>query len=142
MNTIKLSFTKKVEASNFLSMLIYEGWSFDDEGKIRYLPLNDKNNFEWQSLSTSEWTKVLEIMKEKEKKGELIGITLIYKKAKRGGIFHIEDHKVIFSPTINRKVINQNSNLTDFNWYLKKLVSAFKKNQVEILEVETSQILI
>ena len=77
--------------------------------------------FEWQTSPKSNWPDIYDMILTKEDNGELLGITLIHKESKRGGIFHINNESIQFFPTINRKTISEKHKITDFSWYINKL---------------------
>ena len=56
-----------------IQKLLDFGWTFNDYGKVSYLPIGDEDNFNWH-IDDISVEKLMMILKEKEKRNEIIGI--------------------------------------------------------------------
>ncbi len=78
---------------DILHVLLDMGWSYDDHGHINYLPIGDHDSSDWQWAGLDEWAMVCTIIGEKEKYGETIGLSILWRdEAVSGGLF-------LFKPT-------------------------------------------
>ena len=104
-----------------IRILLAAGWGFKYEQFSSYLPLGDNDDFDWK-IEKIEDINLLEILAEKEKSGELIGVAMVWKNTGSGGtfLFH-SDGSISISLSINRKKIEEK--FTDVNWYIDKLIS-------------------
>lgn len=119
---IKLAHKKAnpISAVSILKVLIEHGWNLVNNGKVLYLPLGDDDDFDWQEDEINE-SVFLNIVYQKEKANEVIGVGMTWKDTSIGGTVLIcSALDISFSLTINRKrLIN---NITDVNWYLEKII--------------------
>lgn len=122
--SIDICFSKSISRMILLQQLIDFGWSYQDNGKVTYLPIGDEDDFDWQSeCITIE--RLLEILSEKDTRGELIGVALTWENSNIGGNFLLRKNGAItVSLNINRRVINtvSSNTFTYINWYMSKLV--------------------
>lgn len=104
-----------------IGILLDAGWGFKYEQFSSYLPLGDNDDFDWK-IEKIEDINLLEILAEKEKSGELIGVAMVWKNTGSGGtfLFH-SDGSISINLSINRKKIEEK--FTDVNWYIDKLIS-------------------
>ncbi|MEK4367583.1 hypothetical protein [Paenibacillus sp. FSL R5-0473] len=125
--SIEISLSKQISRMSILRKLEDFGWSYNDQGKVTYLPIGDDNYFNWQnkSIPLEELLKIL-VIKDNQK--ELIGVAMTWKDTDVGGTFLIEENgTILMSPDINRKVLDVESynSITDVNWYVTKLIPVF-----------------
>ncbi|WP_339235603.1 hypothetical protein MKX40_20470 [Paenibacillus sp. FSL R5-0517] len=125
--SIEISLSKQISRMTILRKLEDFGWSYNDQGKVTYLPIGDDNEFNWQrkSIPLEELLKILVI---KDNQRELIGVAMTWKDTDVGGTFLIEENgTILMSPDINRKVLDVESynKITDVNWYVTKLIPVF-----------------
>ncbi|WP_091018219.1 hypothetical protein [Paenibacillus amylolyticus] len=125
--SIEISLSKQISRMTILRKLVDFGWSYNDQGKVTYLPIGDDNEFNWQrkSIPLEELLKILVI---KDNQRELIGVAMTWKETDVGGTFLIEENgTILMSPDINRKVLDVESynKITDVNWYVTKLIPVF-----------------
>ncbi|WP_339307092.1 hypothetical protein [Paenibacillus sp. FSL R5-0519] len=125
--SIEISLSKKISRMTILRKLEDFGWSYNDQGKVTYLPIGDDDEFNWQrkSIPPEELLKILVI---KDNQRELIGVAMTWKDTDVGGTFLIEENgTILMSPDINRKVLDVESynKITDVNWYVTKLIPVF-----------------
>ncbi|WP_145326110.1 hypothetical protein [Paenibacillus xylanexedens] len=125
--SIEISLSKQISRMTILRKLEEFGWSYNDQGKVTFLPIGDEDDFNWQRkcIPTDELLKILAI---KDNQGELIGVAMTWKDTNIGGTFLIKKNgTILMSPDINRKVLDVESynKVTDINWYTTKLVPVF-----------------
>ena len=118
---------KHVPAIEIIKVLINFGWNLLHNGYIGYLPIGDKDDFDWQEKKIS-FEELVSILKEKEETNEVIGIIMTWKNTEIGGtfLFYTNEKYETFSMGISaeRQVITlqDDSKITDFQWYLPKLL--------------------
>jgi hypothetical protein len=113
------------------------GWSFNYDGAVFYLPIGDNDAFDWQRDEISD-DALFDSLKEKEKNGELIGVTLIWKNTGIGGEFLFRlDGSMSIILSINRKKVEQG--FTDINWYLSRIIPALTAGNINIESFEFSE---
>lgn len=125
--------TNELFSVKIIEKLLDYGWNFKSEGSVSFLPIGDKNNFDWQNDDIS-LDSLINILENKEKADEIIGIVMTWKSTKIGGEFLIvENKKISISLSINRKIIDDdtvNLRITDVNWYLSRLLPAFSQDDI------------
>ncbi|NUU74527.1 hypothetical protein [Paenibacillus xylanilyticus] len=137
--SIEVTLSKPISRMTILRKLEEFGWSYNDHGKVTFLPVGDVDDFDWQHecIPVEELYKILAI---KDNEGELIGVAMTWKDTSIGGTFLIrENGTTIMSPDINRKVLDVESynKITDINWYpyLADYLSTFlTKNMFKVQE--------
>jgi len=111
--------------------LLDNGWTLNDHGQVSYLLVGDRDDFDWQRQRI-EMATLMEVLKQKEQRGELIGVVMTWKDTGIGGNFLIRnDGWVSVNLSINRKCIDRSEDIgaiTDVNWYLIRLLPAFQRN--------------
>jgi len=125
--SIDISLATQISRMKILQQLVELGWSYDDNGRVTYLPIGDNDDFNWQSECISV-ERLLEILSEKDTRGELIGVVLTWENSNIGGHFLLRRNGTItISLNINRRVINtvSSSKLTDITWYITRIVPVF-----------------
>ena len=123
---IKIALPDRVTASKIIIIqkLLDFGWTFNDYGKVSYLPIGDEGNFNWH-IDNISVEKLMMILKEKEKRNEIIGIVMTWKETDIGGnVLLIKNGGISLCLTINRRVL-VDSSITDINWYLVRILPAF-----------------
>ncbi len=115
------------------------GWSFFRGEYVCYLPYGDNDNFNWTAEIIS-FESFLKILEQKEKRSELIGVSMTWKNSNIDGellIWGAEEARknkihtpISFNMAANRKrFISQNNyEITDVNWYMEKLLPALNQN--------------
>lgn len=126
-SSIEIALSKPVARMIILQKLEEFGWSYNDHGKVTFLPVGDVDDFDWQQ-ECIPLEDLYKILAKKDDQKELIGVVMTWKDTSIGGTFLIrENSTIIFSPDINRRVLKAESynKITDINWYMTKLVPVF-----------------
>lgn len=76
--SIEISLSKQISRMTILRKLEDFGWSYNDQGKVTYLPIGDDNDFNWRSKSIP-LEELLKILVIKDNKRELIGVAMTWK---------------------------------------------------------------
>lgn len=109
------------------------GWTLNDCGKATYLPIGDDGNYDWQSESISK-DSLMAILDEKEKLGEVIGISMTWENTNIGGSFlFLKNGEISISLIINRKSLGGMNN-TDVSWYLTRIMPVFNQDDGILIE--------
>ncbi|MEK3825859.1 hypothetical protein [Paenibacillus sp. FSL K6-1558] len=125
--SIEIFLSEKISGMTILNKLEKYGWTYNDHGNVAFLPIGDNDNYDWQRTSISK-EKLLGILSEKEKSGELIGVVMTWEDTNIGGTFLIRNNGTfLMSPDINRRFIDIEgyNKVTDLNWYMTKLLPIF-----------------
>ncbi len=138
--TIDISILKNdryhFSVQDLLHEMLRNDWNIKKNGKICYLPFNDKD-FDWIEEDISE-TDFLEIASKKEEKNEIIGVIFYWKNTDIGmSMLLFQDYQITFQITINRRKLNTMLDITDVNWYFKNIIVCFDK--FKIVEINFSQ---
>ncbi len=138
--TIDISILKNdryhFSVQDLLHEMLRNDWNIKKNGKICYLPFNDKD-FDWIEEDISE-TDFLEIASKKEEKNEIIGVIFYWKNKDIGmSMLLFQDYQITFQITINRRKLNTMLDITDVNWYFKNIIVCFDK--FKIVEINFSQ---
>ena len=119
----------RVSAIQLIKTFIRNKWRIQWNNNISYLPVGD-DDFDWQSDKISI-EELVNIVEEKESRGELIGILMLWDSTEFGVELLIHSElELSFNLSVNRKVITyaKNTHITDINWYLEKIVIPLKEN--------------
>ena len=116
----------KTRTREVIEALLNSGWTYDDNGSISYLPLGDGDDFEWRREAPNEWPKIARTIQEKDELDELIGLSLVSHDMGAGGEFLFDARKgsIMMSPSVNRRRIPTLPDITDYTWYLERLLPA------------------
>lgn len=122
---IKFKNGKSFSSKYLVQTLISKNWQVsDDDGKILYLPIGDKD-FEWQyrNIPINEF---LDLVDEKDRRNEVIGILFYWKKTNIGiHMLIYPESELSCSLSVNKKTFDSNNcKLTNINWYLERLIPA------------------
>ena len=114
---------RQIQFKEVVASFLSNGWNIDDHGAISYIPLGSNDVSQWYRSKLDKHEQILKILEEKEKKGELIGLVIMWKESGIGCslLFH-EVGKLTFGLNVNRKFFQKNERLTDVNWYIKRLI--------------------
>ncbi len=118
-----------------LESLIKNDWSLNVYGEKHYIPLGEKEIFAWKSDKHIKDYDVLSLVEAKTLSKEIVALGIGWKNTNIGGelIFDTEN-SLILMLTYNRQVTEYG--LTNFDWYLSKLVPIFSKYYISSLKCE------
>ena len=127
--SIQIQFLDKKQI-DIVILLLNAGWTFNDNGHQTYLPIGDNDEWDWlwDNLNNED---LLAILKNKQELSEVIGIGMTWSDSSRGGELIFEKNNSLIFNISNNRLISE-STVTDFDWYLKKIVCAFNLHGVVI----------
>ncbi|WP_054940140.1 hypothetical protein [Paenibacillus ihuae] len=132
-----------LSAPDLLVNFVSEGWDFvDGNGEVTMLPLGDNDDFNWTSISLDRVT-FFNILQEKQNLKEIIGIELLRVDSDVGCellIFNTND--IALNLSIARKKIDIKSSIdiTDFSWYLKRILPVYKNSGLQVERINCNQL--
>jgi hypothetical protein len=132
--SVNASIDIKVESAKgaeLIEKLFASNWNFNDNGQISYIPLHD-TDFDWIRVDLNTVERVKQELIEKISHNEVLGIIVVWKNSEIGGVFNYftSSNELSLMLTINRKIID-NTNFTDFSWYLERLAPIFESIDIE-----------
>ena len=121
-----------------IEILLNNGWSVKDHGHISYLPPGDEDAFNWQHIAIAAWPKIVEILKQKEKNREMIGLVMTWKDVNIGGefLFFPDGQQLAISWSVNRRTLKHCADFTDHSWYLSRILTPLLKECIVIESVQ------
>lgn len=129
---------KKILAVDLIESLIKGKWRVYNNKKIGYIPLGDKDDFDWQydELEIDEFKK---IVIEKEKAKETIAVTMFWKNTDIGvHLMIFSQFEISFSLCYNKKILKtiKSGRVTDVNWYIERIIRVLEEQGylIEILQ--------
>jgi hypothetical protein len=127
--SIVIALTESIPAVEIIRKLTIFGWNLTNEyGYVNYLPIGDKDNFDWQAERTMSFEALTKILNAKEQACEIVGVILTWKDTNIGGTFLFQPKKSLetFSMHISierqKILLSDGYEITDFQWYLSKLL--------------------
>lgn len=132
---IKIQNDKELDIEELLSILIEGGWKLFRDGKVRYLPLGDDDDFDWQENTMSQ-NDIFELIKQKKSHNEIIAFALYWDESDVGGdVMILSDNTISFNANINRKIIeiSKGNSITDVSWYLETFVGVLKNANFQLI---------
>lgn len=140
-NTLKQS---AITPTKILLTLMNNGWNLQiQDGNILYLPIGDNDRFSWTAHKMSV-DDLMQIVEEKEKLNELIGIKIRWQDTDIDGALLLstneamEKNETFANMSLcleNRKILKTTYNhleITDVNWYLERLMPIFTQKEMFI----------
>ncbi len=126
---------KDLSVMQIIQILLSEGWTFNDQNGSSYLPLGETEGFDWVIQKKISPESLMNILREKERLNEYIGVVMTWQDTDIGGSFIFrrpQQFSVLLN--VNRKIINDknHANITDASWYLARLIPIFDKHGIHI----------
>ncbi len=109
---------------DIIKLLCKVGWAYvSDDGKVEYLPIGDKDDFDWEKDVLSE-IELKKLVNTKQQLNEKIGLVLYYGQTDVGILLLADNTKsILICMSINRKTIqNTRTSITDIGWYFTNIV--------------------
>jgi hypothetical protein len=121
--SIDITYSKEIELESFIRSLINIGWNINDYDRITYLTNDD---FDWESTDLIKEEFIMQLMLERFKNNEIVGITLTLSNL-TGCLFHFMPgrNEVMILLNINRVKFNETL-LTDYTFYINNLYPILK----------------
>ena len=118
--------------SEVYESLLRGGWSISDFGKISYM--KTIADFEWEETALENAGDVQSVLRASLSKMQTTGLVLTWTQPLTGGQFLIcpEDQSLSISWTINRRILEFNSRITDHSWYLQRVIAPLEKSGFQI----------
>lgn len=109
---------------NLIQHFVNEGWDYvDSKGIVTFLPIGDDDDFNWLC--------------------ETIGIQLLRRDSKAGcDLLIFNTNEMVFSLLIyrNKIVVEIDIDITDFTWYLEKILPVFKNSSLQVEQIICEQV--
>jgi hypothetical protein len=130
--------TRVKNTVELLEIWLNNGWSFNDHNHISYLPLGDKDEFNWQHAMLASWPDIAEILKKKDESHELIGLVMTWKETAIGGEFLVfpDGKRLSINWNVNRRTLKYCMNFTDHSWYISRILPPLLKEHIEIESIQ------
>ena len=124
-----------------INILMSNGWSLLDCGGKSYLPIGDIDDFDWQYSKSITDDEIMDICTIKFKNNEIIGLGLTWLDTNIGGNFLFYPEGGLSFLLNIKRIENSSTTLTDFNWYLEKIVPVLIRNHIKVERVECSHMI-
>jgi hypothetical protein len=128
-----------------LLLLMAYGWAIGES--IEYRPLGDIDDFDFEWKLREEWPEVLDILREKEARGEPVTLGLYWQGTEIHGTFTVDPYpalpqyvKLWASWNQDRQLLPGCSWFTDYSWYLSRVLPPLLNAGVVIDAVECRDI--
>ncbi|MBY0013288.1 hypothetical protein [Paenibacillus typhae] len=140
---IHLSSSANFSATDLIRQFAKEGWDYaDHNGEVTFLPLGDGDNFNWQS-EVMDSAHIMNIIEMKQAQGEIVGIQLLRRDSEIGcDMLMFNTNQIGFNLSIARKSIETQGDIdmTDFSWYLERILPVFKNAGLRVERVQCEQL--
>ncbi|OME71465.1 hypothetical protein BSK65_10480 [Paenibacillus odorifer] len=127
---------------NLIQHFVNEGWDYvDSKGIVTFLPIGD-DDFNWL-CETIDRNNILNILKINQAQKETIGIQLLRRDSKAGcDLLIFNTNEMVFSLSIyrNKIVVESDIDITDFTWYLEKILPVFKNPSLQVEQIICEQV--
>ena len=117
-------------AKGVIKSFLKNGWEIRRENKIYYLPIDDEM-FNWQEENITD-EKLFQIIEQKELQNEIVGLVFYFNSCDTGvSMLMFSHNKISFSLNIERLKLNLKEDVTNVNWYLRRIIPCFGYNEIE-----------
>lgn len=109
---------------DIVDLLFQIGWcSRNKKGAVEYLPVGDKDEYNWQEQQISD-DEVNLIINKKQDENEMVGLALYYQNSIEGLILLAKNTKeIMLDLDINRRKMGEDRDaITDIGWYFDNLI--------------------
>lgn len=110
--------------ADIINLLNIIGWEYSNyNNKVEYLPLGDKDNYNWQEDLLSKM-EVQDLINKKQDNSEMVGLNLYYRNTGEGMTFLAKNtENIVIGLDINRRTIENNrESITDVGWYTENII--------------------
>ncbi len=131
----EVEFLQKLSLQEVVKSLLNFSWGFyDSEGFVRFLPVHDGDNHNWQKKRLS-LEEVYELLKNQEKEDKETKNDMFWHGTDIGVTCRLKYDLFEFSLSINRQINSKCFNFTDCNWYLERIMPALQIKGLHISAV-------
>jgi hypothetical protein len=129
--------SKPITIDLFIDSFTKNGWTMNVDGNIRYLPVGDNDLYDWKYSSVSNVKDVIHLLKEKQGLNEQIGFFLLLESEDVALEILVDSEisNIICTAHGDRKLIS-NANITDFTWYIERIVPILGFMALEFEQIE------
>ncbi len=110
---------------DIITLLNSFGWTYyNEEDNAEYLPLGDRDSFDWQIEEISE-SDLYALIERKRQRKELVGLVLYYRDTEYGiTLLADSTSQILIMPNINRKTLieDDSESITDVSWYIERII--------------------
>lgn len=132
-----------LSATDLIQQFAKEGWQYADRnGKVTFLPLGDGDNFNWLSEAVDS-AHIMNIIETKQAQREIVGIQLLRRDSEIGcDMLMFNTNQIGFNLSMARKNIQTQGDIdiTDFSWYLERILPVFKYAGLRVERVQCEQL--
>lgn len=126
-----------ITSVKILDCLIEGGWEMVRDEAITFLPFGDKDDYNWTKKKVG-FEFIAEQAKKKEEAKETVGVEIFWRKTEIGmPVLIFSPNDILFSLDINRQKAFEN--ITDVNWYLKRLLPCFEREEIAVTSITFHQ---
>ena len=139
----------KPDRIDMLSNLLDYGWSVNCNNQIQYLPLGDDDDYDWQFAPLDTWQNIYEIIKQKDKRNERLGLDLCWQNTSVGGSFLIDPLSTTAKISnirlwttwyAQRPKLENCDWITNQSWFIQRIIPPLLENGLFVASVESSDI--
>ena len=115
------------------------GWNiYNPEGKAEYIPLGDRDHYDWQSDEMSE-SAFFDLAAKKLANKEPVVVNLFFEGGKEGVTFLAEDtENILLNLSIHhRRARGRN---TDMAWYWQNIICRFLEADIRVLSYTLAEV--
>ena len=141
---ITISFSKTKFNAHSIYTLIQSGWQTQirDQKLISYLPLGDDGEYNWRYEDSDKWTTISSIIDKKLQLNEITGIILTFEGTQCDFVLYPKDNKMIVGiNNLGRKKLSNCSNITDYSWYLNRIICPLTGEMSDIVGIKCDDFL-
>jgi hypothetical protein len=110
---------------DIIKLLNSFGWTYyDEDHHAEYLPLGDRDNFDWQMGEMTEGD-LYAIIDLKQQRCETVGLVMYYRDTDYGiTLLAAGTDDISIIPNINRKTLDEDDrdSVTDVSWYAERII--------------------
>lgn len=126
---LKNNNNKLIPSIEIIRVLINNGWTLVHNNYVSYLPLGDKDSYDWQDSQNMNIDDLAVTFYKKERAEETVGIMMTWKDTFIGGDFLFWPSKIAY-PTLSINLnadrpliaLTDNYKIIDFQYYLLRLL--------------------